>query len=623
MLKSLGVVASFALAGIAFSAYRSDRPVRGVWLRPPSTLAALEPSLQAYARAGITDLYLETFYHGVTTGKQGVFNQRFGFDYLEGAISMSARYNIRVHAWVEGSYWQYGTTGAYNFASNPEWRVISRATGLPGGDQASQVFANLCHPGVQAKLRAYTKELAAYPGIWGIQTDYHRFPIDDVTTDAYTAPWTYDDWTQSAFRTYIGVPTANITSQASTPSGTYWSQFLTFRRNGVSEAARQMYLGIQEASNDVVFSAAVFPATVNNSAQLSKCQDWAPWCSGNYLDHAVPMAYSNVVTELNTAKSMAGSKKVVAGLAITSGHPAATAQLADAKSVGIEDWILFEGNQVTSGVETSLRSWLDNPANASTMRADLNDNGVMDMGDYATLMAAYSGTALSSTSGVRLNLDANSSVDSVDHRLMREAIAKYRIGAFGKLSDGDRSQLNSARTAPPATGVSVKNVYDFDIDGDVDDADARAMERIGWTGPFVFTQVQLGDWMGPIMGREVTFVWSTTANVPVMSWTDSLGPDGLVSIPAPSNGTYRLSLRTGAWLRKAVNLNLGTNDLPGVVLSLTNGDVDGSGEVDAVDIDAVIAQFGSTGGVADVDGSGEVDAVDIDVVIAHFGATDD
>lgn len=61
---------------------------------------------------------------------------------------------------------------------------------------------------------------------------------------------------------------------------------------------------------------------------------------------------------------------------------------------------------------------------------------------------------------------------------------------------------------------------------------------------------------------------------------------------------------------------------------LTNGDADHSGEVDAIDIDNVIANFGNVypgpGNVdADVDVSGEVDAVDIDIVIGNFGATDD
>lgn len=64
-------------------------------------------------------------------------------------------------------------------------------------------------------------------------------------------------------------------------------------------------------------------------------------------------------------------------------------------------------------------------------------------------------------------------------------------------------------------------------------------------------------------------------------------------------------------------------------VTLVGGDCDNSGEIDAADIDYVIARFGmmftAAGGDsnADVDASGEVDAVDIDLVIANFGLTDD
>lgn len=67
-----------------------------------------------------------------------------------------------------------------------------------------------------------------------------------------------------------------------------------------------------------------------------------------------------------------------------------------------------------------------------------------------------------------------------------------------------------------------------------------------------------------------------------------------------------------------------TTGLSQIVIDLPiTGDVDGSGEVDAVDIDVVIAAFGSTtSGIAeDIDCSGEVDAVDIDITIANFGRT--
>lgn len=65
------------------------------------------------------------------------------------------------------------------------------------------------------------------------------------------------------------------------------------------------------------------------------------------------------------------------------------------------------------------------------------------------------------------------------------------------------------------------------------------------------------------------------------------------------------------------------------LIQLYAGDCDGSGEIDAVDIDLVIADFGSVSGEpgfdgsTDVDGTGEVDAVDIDLVIANFGLVGD
>ena len=65
------------------------------------------------------------------------------------------------------------------------------------------------------------------------------------------------------------------------------------------------------------------------------------------------------------------------------------------------------------------------------------------------------------------------------------------------------------------------------------------------------------------------------------------------------------------------------------LILLYSGDCDGSGEIDAADIDAVIADFGLVGGdpgwdgTTDSDGSGEVDASEIDHVIANFGLVGD
>ena len=111
-------------------------------------------------------------------------------------------------------------------------------------------------------------------------------------------------------------------------------------------------------------------------------------------------------------------------------------------------------------------------------------------------------------------------------------------------------------------------------------------------------------------------VSAVTANFPV---TMPAGVSGAASIVL-EGASFPVS-RTRAELWHFDQANLG-------VINIQNGDVDLSGEVDAADIDSVIADFSSIypGGPNsnnDVDVSGEVDAADIDVVIANFGGLDD
>lgn len=90
-------------------------------------------------------------------------------------------------------------------------------------------------------------------------------------------------------------------------------------------------------------------------------------------------------------------------------------------------------------------------------------------------------------------------------------------------------------------------------------------------------------------------------------------------------GNYRLRVRSGSHLARAQAVALGTASTANFVLP--NGDADQSGEVDAIDIDVVIANFGGTTNgptvFPDIDLSGEVDAIDIDLTIANFGQVAD
>lgn len=129
------------------------------------------------------------------------------------------------------------------------------------------------------------------------------------------------------------------------------------------------------------------------------------------------------------------------------------------------------------------------------------------------------------------------------------------------------------------------------------------------------------------------FSANRTMNYTVMQGTSSLASGTVVasssstafSIPVPDSATGAATLvfDGSSFLRKTASLSLTGSSVAVGSVNIQNGDADNSGEVDAVDIDLVIADFGSLAvGNTDVDVSGEVDAVDIDIVIANFGGID-
>lgn len=101
-----------------------------------------------------------------------------------------------------------------------------------------------------------------------------------------------------------------------------------------------------------------------------------------------------------------------------------------------------------------------------------------------------------------------------------------------------------------------------------------------------------------------------------------------VTIPDDLSGNATIEFDGSSFLRKTTTFTIMGSTTPLGNVFLQNGDPDFSGEVDAVDIDLVIARFGnvypssSPDPDADVDVSGEVDAVDIDIVVANFGGVD-
>lgn len=201
--------------------------------------------------------------------------------------------------------------------------------------------------------------------------------------------------------------------------------------------------------------------------------------------------------------------------------------------------------------------------------------------------------------------------------------------------------MKSVKSLLSAQGVEVANWSFNDARGVSDDGRTIAgncvangvitgyVARLDPYLPIINGTVILNDTVASPDGQAVVIkFWQ--GGIMVGSATATLDSSGRYSVVSPVLGEVQISIEGTPFLHKMgpiIHVVVGATVAS--MVTLTNGDCDGSGEVDATDIDLVIAGFGLISGDAaystaiDVDRSSEVDASDIDVVIANFGATDE
>jgi len=459
---------------------RVTRPIRGAWLRPPNPISNLEPIISQLASAGITDLYLETLYWGRDTGLTGVVPSRFGFDYLGQAIVIAAKYGVRMHAWCETGYLDFGTNPSALLAANPGFVVKHRDASNPStGDIADQRFVNLGNPGVRTLLSNYFTALGAnYPGLETIQADYHFFPL----AASGVAPWSFDSWAIAAYQAQYGVnPTTEVGAGGASPS----ARWLTWNRGNVTEALRQLREAVRASTPTTPFSAVAF-SDWSGSFHRSKMIDLPNWARLSGTDHFFMMAYfaatSSIISDLALAQTAVPGRRIVAGLAnFTSGpRPTITEQLNAAKVRGIEDFAWFEANTFISNPSmlTMLRSWIN--TTATPQRGDINRDGFIDARDLALMAALLAtanppGTAITVAPGTaRYDLDSSGLITAFDNTLLTAEFRKYKFGDDGAVDARDLARLvacytggnpfNPAPASPPAPGILL-NLWDLNGDG--------------------------------------------------------------------------------------------------------------------------------------------------------------
>ncbi|MDX2017508.1 MAG: family 10 glycosylhydrolase [Planctomycetota bacterium] len=489
--RNMMVRAVLAAAGLAVLAapaaaqtLRDTRPVRGAWLRPPSTLSALETTIQGLANAGITDLFLETLYWGQATNRSNVFPRRTFSgtqDYLADSIRIAAKYGMRVQAWTETGYLAFGSSNQV-VAANPSWQVrhVDPAN-TTQGDIAGQIFVNLGNPGVRTMIQNYFRELANVTGLWGIQSDYHLMPL----APSGTAPFSYDDWARTTFAAQFpqfGDPRIS----AANSSGPGWTTWFNWNMNNYSQALNLFQQAVNEVNSGIDFSVTAF-ADWNGATHRSKMIDLPTWGANNYAEFFYPMSYftstTSIRTDVQRAKTALPGKRIVVGLAITTNitRPTLTAQLNAIRAESIEDFAIWEAPTLanSAAVQTEMRSWIT--GTAIKQRGDFNADGYIDGRDRNLFLSVFvPNTAIPVNPGNSVyNLNGDGVINNTDKALFDTQFRKWRFGDDNVCDQRDLNAFLNCWTGPlSVTPPAVLNLYDMDADGDVDYADQLILHSL-------------------------------------------------------------------------------------------------------------------------------------------------
>jgi uncharacterized lipoprotein YddW (UPF0748 family) len=334
--------------------------VIGLYHRPttdPDERAAL---WQECAEAGVTDLFVETFYHGFTiypSNAERTFQERpdlEGHDLLGDYIREGHDHGIRVHAWLEMLLWgpdydahpeiprnQYADT-------HPDWRVADA-----DGKTTRQFFATPGNNEVANLVTLLCLEVAhQHPEIDGLHLDEMRYPGGgDFTYDA------------SALNAFMAQGHPDPRQDRSDENLAAWR---TFCENRLTSLVRQISIVTKGIHGDSIrLSAAVYPTASQEAQSDLKYQNWRAWLENGSLDAIVPKCFDGDLAQVTADARIAVSASVHlascwVGLAYRPGgqHPPVAEQLAAV------------GEMPSQGVVWLSAGWLaQDPASLRTIGA--------------------------------------------------------------------------------------------------------------------------------------------------------------------------------------------------------------------------------------------------------------
>ncbi len=357
------------------------KELKGIWVRPTEkTPEEIIKTIDRIQSAGITNIFLETYFHAKTIypsevlNSYGITNQReefTGFDPLRIWVDECKKRNIKINIWFETFY-----VGNNNPKDNPrhilsvypDWANTTKAgvnseTPVASLSEHNGYFIDPANPEVQDYLIRVIREIICKYHPDGINLDYIRYPqsVEPKYSNYDMTNWGYTKYARNEFASLYQVDPIDI--KYNTPNWYIWAQF---RQNKITNFVKTVK-EITSAEN-ITLTTVVFPD--RQKSLDTKMQDWKTWSLNNYVNGLTPLI---LTSDKNTAASMMKDikdntlpcTKVYPGLFVTfmgGAFDDLLMQIQESRKVGADGVVLFDYAHLDSKYLDTLQARVFNPA---------------------------------------------------------------------------------------------------------------------------------------------------------------------------------------------------------------------------------------------------------------------
>ena len=310
-----------------------NNELKGIWIRPiEKTPEDIVKTIEKIHKSGITDIFLETYFHGKTIypskflQENGVIYQKEefrGFDPLEVWIKEAHKRNMKVHIWFESFYVgnenpklnPYHVLSVFPYWANKRYTNYDSEELLPCVSEHNGYFLDPANYQVQAYLLGIIEEIINVYHPDGINLDYIRYPqsVEPSYSNYIQSNWGYTPSARSEFQLLYDIDPVNIAYGSGD-----WELWSLYRQNKINDFVKRVKAITTEAN--VTLTAVIFPDL--NKSKSTKMQNWKVWSINNYVDGLTPLILTGdkntaVLLLQNVFNNVGATTKIYPGIFVT------------------------------------------------------------------------------------------------------------------------------------------------------------------------------------------------------------------------------------------------------------------------------------------------------------------